>query len=147
MTFKMESSQSGSHVTTTIIQFNFHCNSSLNLALIWSLGFFFHLRTRFFLILYTQSLIVYATYLAGDLCTSRKNILLWYLSTDCPLIKAWGWIILGCHLVAKSNQSVGRNQTFSFVQLSALLSVLVRVYWLNDKGLTLAKLSILAKMY
>ena len=44
------------------------------------------------------------------------------LSTDCLFVKTWGWIILGCHLVVRSNQLVRRNKTSNLVQLSALLS-------------------------
>ena len=43
-------------------------------------------------------------------------------------------IILERHLVARSDRSVGCNQTFSLVKTSALSLVLVRVYWRDDKG-------------
>ena len=36
--------------------------------------------------------------------------------------------------MTRSEQSVGCNQTSSFVKLSALSSVLVKVYGLDDKG-------------
>ena len=44
------------------------------------------------------------------------------------------FIILDRHLVIRSELSVGCNQTSSLVKLSTLSSVLVRVYWLDDKG-------------
>ena len=44
------------------------------------------------------------------------------------------FIILERHLVTKSEQSVGRNQTSFFVKSSASSSVLVREYWLDDEG-------------
>ena len=44
------------------------------------------------------------------------------------------FIILERHLVTRSEQSVGRNQTSSLVKSSASSSVLVRVYWLDDEG-------------
>ena len=44
------------------------------------------------------------------------------------------FIILKRHLVTKSELSVRYNQTSSFVKSSASLLVLVRVYWLDDKG-------------
>ena len=52
-----------------------------------------------------------------SLSTRRKNILLWYLSADRPLV-----------------ESFGCNQTSSLVKLSASLLVWVRVYWLDNKG-------------
>ena len=69
-------------------QLDFHCNASLSLASIWSLGFFFDLRTWFPLTLRTQPLTVCATELAGHLYMSQKDISLWYLSADCLLVKA-----------------------------------------------------------
>ena len=60
------------------------------------------------------------TCMVDNLCglsTRQKNILLWYLSADCLLIK-----------------SVGCNQTSSLVKSSASSLVLVRVYWLDDEG-------------
>ena len=43
-------------------------------------------------------------------------------------------IILKRHLVTRSKLSVRRNQTFFLIKLSALSSVLVRVYWLDNKS-------------
>ena len=54
-------------------QFDFHLNASSSLASI-DPGVLLKLRTRFPLTLRTRFLIVYATGLAGHLCTSRKNI-------------------------------------------------------------------------
>ena len=51
-------------------------------------------------------------------------------------------IIFEYHLVTRSEVLVGHNQTSSFVKLSALSSVLVRMYWLDDKGLLLCSLII-----
>ena len=55
-------------------QFEFHHNPSSSMAPIWSLGFLLDLRTWFLLILRTRHLTVYATELAGHLCTSLKDI-------------------------------------------------------------------------
>ena len=63
------------------------------------------------------------------LSTRRKNIPLWYLSADRPLV-----------------ESVGCNQTSSLVKLSASSLVLVRVYWLDDEGLPLYS-SIIVRVY
>ena len=51
------------------------------------------------------------------LSTRWKNIPFWYLSADSLLV-----------------ESVGCNQTSSLVKSLALSLVLVRVYWLDDKG-------------
>ena len=120
-------------------QLDLYCNALLSLVPIWSLGFFLNLRTWFPLTLHTRPFNVCATKLARHLCMKWKDISLWYLSADCSLVKAWGWIILGRHLVAKSDRLARRSQTSSLVQSSALLSVLIRVYWLDDKHLTPAK--------
>ena len=69
-------------------QLDLHRNASSSLAPIWSLGFLLDLHTRFPLTLHTRPLTVCATELAGHLCMSRKDIPLWYLSADRPLVKA-----------------------------------------------------------
>ena len=63
------------------------------------------------------------------LSTHRKNIPLWYLSADCPLV-----------------ESVRCNQTSTLVKLSASSLVLVRVYWLDDEG-SLLCLSVMVRVY
>ena len=44
-------------------------------------------------------------------------------------------IILKYYLVTRSELLVGRNQISYLVKLSALSSVLIRIYWLDDKAL------------
>ena len=46
-------------------------------------------------------------------------------------------IIIKYHLVTKSELLVTHNQTSSLVKLGALLLVLVKVYWLDNKNLPL----------
>lgn len=46
-------------------------------------------------------------------------------------------IILKCHLITKNEFLVEHNQISFLVKLLALLLVLVRVYWLDNKGLLL----------
>ena len=55
-------------------------------------------------------------------------------------------IILERHLVTRSELLVGRNQTSSLVKSSASSSVLVRVYWLDDKGSPLCS-SVMIRVY
>ena len=122
MIFGVENFQSESYMMTTIILFDFYCNVSLGLALIWSLEFLIDLRTQLFT-LRTQLFTIYATELTGHLFMynlERYSALV--LSADCLYIKAWGWIILGHHLMMRSNQLVRHNQISSLVQSSALLS-------------------------
>ena len=71
---------------------------------------------------------------SGGLSICWKYLPLWYLSADRPLVEVWGFIILERHLVARSDRSIGRNQTSSLVKSSASSLVLVRVYWLDDEG-------------
>ena len=103
VTFGAENLWSESHVTITIIQFDFYHNALSSLAPIWGLNFLLDLYSWFFLTLRIWLLTVYATELPRHLYTSRTNISLWYLFANCPFIKAWDWIILGRHLVARSN--------------------------------------------
>ena len=44
------------------------------------------------------------------------------------------FIIFEYHLITKSDLSVRRNQASFFMKLLTLLSVLVRVYWLDNKS-------------
>ena len=46
-------------------------------------------------------------------------------------------IIFECHLITKSELLIGCNQTSFLMKLSALSLVLVRVYWLDNKGSSL----------
>lgn len=108
------------------------------MALIWSFACFSTYVLRFFSIYaFGFSSImhfVYAIGLTRHLCTSQIYLLLCYLSSNCILIEIWSWIIFKHHLVTKIEQLVGCNQTNSFVELSASLLVLVKVYWLDDKS-------------
>ena len=113
--FETESSWSRSHVMTTIIQFDFYYNVSSSLAPIWSLKFLLGLCTQFSLTLHIWPLTVYATELAGYLCKTQKDLPLWYLSADYPLVEIWGWIIFGRHLVVKRDRIAWCSQTSFFV--------------------------------
>ena len=53
-------------------------------------------------------------YAFKHLYTKPKGYSAW-VSADCSLVKVWGWIILGSHLVARSNQLARRSQTSSLV--------------------------------
>ena len=66
-----------------------------------------------------------------------KYLLLQYLTADHPFVKVWGFIILKRYLMIRNNRLVRCNQTSFFVKTSASSLILVRVYWLDDKGLPL----------
>ena len=98
-------------------QFDFHLHASSSLTSI---------DPRFLLTLHTQFLTVYATRLAGYLCTSRKNI---------PAMVS----------ICTSSTCQGIRLSSSLMKLSALSSVLVRIlarWWKSDTS----KPSVLAKV-
>ena len=124
-------------------QFDFHHNTLLSLALIWNLG---SLSWPTHLTSFLTHLIFHLTHLTpyrlrhiGKASMYKPEGYSAWVSADCPLVETWGWIILGRHLVARSDRSAGHSQISSLMQSSALLSVLVKVYWLDDKGLTTVK--------
>ena len=136
VTFGAESSQSGSHVTTII---------QTSPWLVWLLAQRFiksgsHLKLQLPFLTYAPNFSSYALdfsslYALEHLCTKPERYFAW-VSADYPLVKIWGWIILKHQLVARSECLARRSQTSSLVQLLASISVLVRMYWLNEVGLT-----------
>lgn len=131
MTFKVESSRSQSHVTITINPFNFYCNASSNLALIWSLGFLFNLCTCLFA-LCTQSLIIYVTEWTGHLCG------IFHSGIICRLFTYRG--IRLDHLrtsLGGKEQPVGWTQpNLFFCAVVSFVISIDQVYWLDDGGWT-----------
>ena len=119
MTFKAESSWSESHITTTIIPFDFYCNASSSLAPIWSFGFFFDLHTCL-LALRTWHLIVYATELAGHLCGMFCSGII------CKSFTCWGMKLHHPRTSPSSEERpVGWMQPdlFSYVVLSFVIKI------------------------
>ena len=137
----MENSQSGIHVTTIIQkfgQFDFQHNVLSNLAPIWSLGSSFWPTYLTFLHL------MYSTphclrHIVGRASMYKPKRYSAWVCANHLLVEIWGWIIFGRHLVTRSDRLAGPTQTSSLVESLASLSVLVRVYLLDDKGLILAK--------
>ena len=102
VTFRVESSQNRNHMMITIIQFDFHPNISLSIAPIWSFGFLFEIHTPL-LTLCTWLFNVYATEFVEKISMYElEGYSAFILFADCQLVKEWGWIILGRHLVARS---------------------------------------------
>lgn len=122
-------------------QFNFYFNalSSLTSIKSWTL---FKLRI-WFLFIYS-----FCLYYKIDKAFMYKPKEHSALVSICRLSTSWGmrFIILKRHLLIRSEQLVGSNQTFFFVKLSALLLIFVKVYWLDNKDLSLY-LSVIVKVY
>ena len=126
VTFGTESSRSGSHMTTTIIQFDFYRNASSSLAPIWSLGFLLDLRTWFLLTLRTGPLIVCHRVGRASMYEPEGYsalVSICRLSTYRGMRLDHPWMS-----PSGEERPVSCNQTSSFVQSSGLLLVLVRVY-------------------
>ena len=85
--------------------------------------------------------LLYAFDTSPSMPQSRQDIYVWaqkifHSGIICKLSTCQGmrFIILERHLVTKSELLVGCNQISSLVKTSASSLVLVRVYWLDDKG-------------
>ena len=126
MTLEAESSQNRSHVTIIIL--NFILVSLTSTITPYSVGLLFRAMVLFHSTHSTTDALNFLPFICLESISSCENYLC--LST------CWGWVIIFWALLdsMESKLLVRCKQRFSLVKTLALSLVLVRIYWLDDKG-------------